>query len=196
MERELMLTGIGGQGVQLAAQILARAATLEDRHVLLFGVYGGAMRGGNTDSTLVVADAPIEAPPIVSSTWSALAMHHEFWEPVRAKLRPGGVVLVNSTLFEGEVDGSTHRVIEVPATQLAADLGSPLTASMVMIGAYAGATGLVGLNSLVEAMKQSVPPYRQQHVQNNAKALETGFERAPRGAAPAWNGGDSQGGTA
>jgi len=41
MERELMLTGIGGQGVQLAAQVIARAATLEGRSVMFFGVYGG-----------------------------------------------------------------------------------------------------------------------------------------------------------
>ena len=73
-----MLTGIGGQGVQLAAQVLARAAMVEERQVMLLGTYGGTMRGGNTDSTLVVADAPIEAPPIVSRTWAVIAMHHRF----------------------------------------------------------------------------------------------------------------------
>ena len=66
MERELLITGIGGQGVQLAAQVLARAATLEGREVMYLGLYGGMMRGGNTDSTVVVADAPIIAPPVVS----------------------------------------------------------------------------------------------------------------------------------
>ena len=92
MEREITLTGIGGQGIQLGAQVLARAAALEDREVLLFGSYGGTMRGGPTDSTLVVGDGPISAPPIVSQTWSAIAMHHEFWEPVARKLGPGSVV--------------------------------------------------------------------------------------------------------
>ena len=56
MEREVLLTGIGGQGVQLAAQVLAHAALDEGRDVQLFGAYGGMMRGGNTDATLVVAD--------------------------------------------------------------------------------------------------------------------------------------------
>src|SRR5690606_41928167 len=46
-EREVMWTGIGGQGVQLAATILARAATLEGREVMSLGTYGGTMRGGN-----------------------------------------------------------------------------------------------------------------------------------------------------
>src|SRR5262245_49232650 len=84
MERELMITGIGGQGVQLAAQVLARAAMLDGREVMYLGVYGGMMRGGNTDSTVVVADSPIEAPPVVSHTWSAIALHDEFWAPVAA----------------------------------------------------------------------------------------------------------------
>ena len=59
MEREVLITGIGGQGVQLAAQVLARAATLEGREVMYLGLYGGMMRGGNTDSTVVVGDGPI-----------------------------------------------------------------------------------------------------------------------------------------
>ena len=63
MEREVLFTGVGGQGVQLAAQTLARAAALEGREVMLFGVYGGTMRGGNTDSTIVIGDAPIQAAP-------------------------------------------------------------------------------------------------------------------------------------
>ena len=70
-EREVLLTGIGGQGVQLAAQVLARAGVRDGRHVLLFGVYGGAMRGMNTDATVVVADAPVEAPAEIVRTLAA-----------------------------------------------------------------------------------------------------------------------------
>jgi Pyruvate/2-oxoacid:ferredoxin oxidoreductase gamma subunit len=186
MEREVILTGIGGQGVQLAAQVLARAAVLEGRQVMLLGTYGGSMRGGNTDSTLVVADAPIAAPPIVSRAWSALAMHHRFWAPVRAKLRPGAVVVVNASLFEGELDRRTQRVFEIPATELAAELGSPLAAAMVLVGAFASLTSLVGLEALVAGMRESLPPYRRQHVESNEKALRAGFGLAKPAAAPAW----------
>ena len=85
-EREVLLTGIGGQGVQLAAQVLARAAALEGRSVMLFGVYSGVMRGGNTDATVVVADGPVQAPPIVSAAWSAIALHSRFWEPLATSI--------------------------------------------------------------------------------------------------------------
>ena len=63
-EREVMITGMGGQGVQLAAQVLAQGATIEGRNVQLFGVYGGMMRGGNTDASVVIGDGPILAPPL------------------------------------------------------------------------------------------------------------------------------------
>ena len=107
------ITGIGGQGVQLAAQVLARAATLEGREVMYLGLYGGMMRGGNTDSTVVVADAPIAAPPVVSRAWSAIAMHDEYWAPVEAKLRPGGLVLVNDATFTQRRRAPTSRVHRV-----------------------------------------------------------------------------------
>ena len=187
MEREIMFTGIGGQGVQLSAQILARAAVREGRHVMTLGTYGGTMRGGNTENTVVVADEPIVAPPIVARTWSALAMHHRYWDEVQRKLRPDAVVVLNSSLFEGDVDRDACRVFDVPATAMASDLGGPMAASQVLLGAYARLTGLAGIESLVEAMRESVPAYRQEHLETNERALRAGFDAAPDQAAPAWS---------
>src|SRR5438105_2738310 len=140
MERELLITGIGGQGVQLAAQVIARAATLEDRHVTFLGLYGGMMRGGNTDSTIVIADAPIESPPVVSHAWSAIAMHDEFWAPVEAKLRAGGLVLVNDATFHAPVRDDVE-VVRLRASEVASERGNAMGGAMVMIGAYTALTG-------------------------------------------------------
>ena len=181
-----MMTGIGGQGVQLAAQILARAAVAEGREVMLFGTYGGMMRGGNTDASLVVGDGPIETPPTIAHAWSAVIMHHEYWEPVLQRLRPNAVVLVNTTVFDFSVDWSRYRLVEVPASDVAVDVGSVQAASMVMIGAYAAATGVVRLVSLIEAVEQSLPSYRAQHRARNVTALRAGHGLVPADIAPAW----------
>jgi Pyruvate/2-oxoacid:ferredoxin oxidoreductase gamma subunit len=186
MERELLITGMGGQGVQLAAQVIARGATLEGRHVMLFGVYGGAMRGMNTDGTVVVGDAPLQAPPLVSHTWSAVAMHDKFWTPVEPKVRQGGLVLVNEATFETPLDEDRYRVLRVAATDMAIELGNEMGGSMVMVGAYIGVTGLVGLDATVEAMRQSIPSYRRQHIQANEVAIRAGFETVEPLAFPAW----------
>jgi 2-oxoglutarate ferredoxin oxidoreductase subunit gamma len=185
MEREILVTGIGGQGVQLAAQVLARAATLEGREVTYLGIYGGMMRGGNTDSTVVVADAPILAPPVVSHAWAAIAMHDDYWPDVEAKLRPGGLALLNDSTFTSAVrtDVAVHRV---PATTVAADLGTPLSGALVMLAAFCALTGLVTTESLVDAMRASIPSYRTQHIDANERALRAGTQLVTAGEVPAW----------
>jgi Pyruvate/2-oxoacid:ferredoxin oxidoreductase gamma subunit len=186
-EREVLLTGIGGQGVQLAAQVLAHAAVLEDRNVLLFGVYGGAMRGMNTDGTVVIGDGPIHAPPLLSHAWAAIAMHDRYWAPVAPKLRDGGVVVVNDTTFATVLDEDRYHAFRVRGSELAAEVGNELSASMVVLGAAVAITGLVGLDTLVAAMHESVPAYRRQHLEVNEAALRAGFGAVEPLVVPAWS---------
>jgi Pyruvate/2-oxoacid:ferredoxin oxidoreductase gamma subunit len=195
VERELMMTGIGGQGIQLAAHLLARAALADGREVQLFGSYGGMMRGGETEATVIVADGAIESPPTISRTWSAIVMHHEHAGPTCRRLRPEGVVLVNSTVVGNRLPElalgagpQAPMVIELPATEMAGEAGSLMAASMVMLGAYATVTGLVGLGSLVSALPEALPSYRRQHVELNEAALRAGHDAATSGLAPAWHG--------
>jgi Pyruvate/2-oxoacid:ferredoxin oxidoreductase gamma subunit len=180
LERELLLTGIGGQGVQLAAQILAKAAITAGRDVQVFGSYGGMMRGGNTDATVVVGDGPIQAPPTVTNAWSAVLVHPDFAPPTLARVRPDGLVLFNATLFE-----SAPRVgaLGVPATSLG---GAPVNASLVMLGAYLAITGMVGLDLALAAVDDALPSYRKQHVPGCRQALRTGYDAAPEARLDAW----------
>lgn len=186
MEREVLLTGIGGQGIQLAAQIVARAALAEGREVISLGTYGGSMRGGSTDATLLVGQGPISSPPIVSRSWAGVGAHPAHWPAVRAKLRAGGLAVWNADLFRDAAAAGAAHALPVPATSLAASLGAPQALSLVLIGALAGASGLVGLDALVAAMEAALPPYRRQHAAKNAEALRLGFDAAPAGRVPAW----------
>ena len=77
-------------------------------------------------------------------------------------------------------------MVEIPATDLAVDLGNIMTASMVMLGAYVAATDLVSLDALDAAVAESLPPYRTQHVALNVAALAAGCDAAPTRIAPAW----------
>jgi 2-oxoglutarate ferredoxin oxidoreductase subunit gamma len=174
VERQVLLTGIGGQGVQLAAQVLAGAALSEGRDVQLFGSYGGMMRGGSTDATLVVADDRVESPPTVGSAWAAVVLHHEYATPTLRRVRDGGIVLVNTTVVEGALEDANLTVVEVPASDLALDAGNVLAAAMVMLGALSTSTRVVSLDALRIAARSSVPAYRTQHRELNERALEIG----------------------
>jgi len=186
VERELLVTGIGGQGVQLATQVLARALTLEGRYVMSLGTYGGTMRGGNTDASLVFADRPISSPPIVASAWSGLIMHHRFWEGTRGRLQPRAVLVVNAPIFDPDIDLSRFQPHAVPAVEIATAQGSPLAAAMVMIGAYAGLTGATSLEAMIAALEQSLPSYRRKLFDTNVAALKAGHAHVPANVHPAW----------
>jgi Pyruvate/2-oxoacid:ferredoxin oxidoreductase gamma subunit len=69
-------------------------------------------------------------------------------------------------------------VVRVPATERAVELGHALGGSMVMAGAYASLSGVVGIDALVEGMRESIPSYRTQHISANETALRAGWELA------------------
>ena len=186
MQVEVLLTGIGGQGIQLSAKTLALAAVAEGRQAMMCGQYAGAMRGGQTDATVVVADGPLRALPILPSAWSAFVMSAEYWEPTRARIRPGGIAVANGSLIGDELPHDGIELFLVPAGRIATELSAPMSASYVLLGAYAAITGVVGVDALVGAMKEMVPSYRTQHLAANEAALRAGAEAGPEAAAPAW----------
>lgn len=187
MEREVLLTGIGGQGVQLAARTLAVSAISVGREVMVFGTYGGSMRGGNTDATVVLADSPVRTPPTVTAAWFGLGMHHDYWDSVAARLRPGGLAVIDSSVFKGDVGIADFQVLEVEASQTAIELGAPMAGSMVVLGALSAATGLIAIEALTAAAHEVLPPYRARHAEANAKAIEAGAALVPDRLVDAWS---------
>jgi Pyruvate/2-oxoacid:ferredoxin oxidoreductase gamma subunit len=187
VEREILFTGIGGQGVQLAANVLAHAALEEGHDVQVFGSYGGMMRGGNTDAVLVVADAPIQSPPTVDAAWAAVLMHPDYAAPTLARLRSDGVALRNAPLWDGPLTDVGGAVIDVAASDLAVGVGHVMAASIVMLGALAALTHLVALDALSAGVRACIPPYRAQHIDLNERALAVGASAVvPVAAFDAW----------
>lgn len=194
-EREVLWTGIGGQGVQLAATILARAGTLEGLEVMSLGTYGGTMRGGNTDATVVLANRPITSPPIVPRAWAAVVAHPRFFDPIRPKLRKDSLVVVNAEILEqplfgpSDVSPATPRpahLLEIQATTLAREADAPNAAALVLLAAFATATGIVSQASLAEALANSLPAYRSQFLESNRRALAAGASAVAAQSVPAW----------
>jgi Pyruvate/2-oxoacid:ferredoxin oxidoreductase gamma subunit len=177
MEREILFTGIGGQGIQLMTKVLANAAAREGRYAMVFGVYHGAMRGSPSDTTLVLGTEPIEAPPIVPACWSVVAMHPASLPPLLAKLRPGGLFFANEPLVEHAAAAGVTR-IAVPATRLAERAGNLMGAGMIMLGAFVAHTGVVALEAVVDAMRAALPAHRARMADANEGLLRLGAEHA------------------
>ena len=183
MEFAFFVSGVGGQGVQLMCKVMALAATAENRYAMLSSDYGGQMRGGSSLGTVVVGNNRLRALPVVPKANSAIALHHLYWELTAPKLRPNSLIVVESSMADELKKKDGHRVITVPAIKLAVEIGNPMSMGLIMLGAYNAITGLVSLDSLVDAMKELVPSYRRQHIETNERALRIGAENAPVGAA-------------
>jgi Pyruvate/2-oxoacid:ferredoxin oxidoreductase gamma subunit len=174
MEREIFFSGIGGQGVQLAARTLALAAVAEGREVLSFGTYGGSMRGGPTDATIVIGDGPILSSPIVDNAGAILLMHHHSWPELKPKMRDGATIVVDISVFRGEVDFPGGHIVPIDATGHATALGIQRAGAMLALGAFAAVTGAVALATLLEVARSVLPSYRSQHIEANDRAIRAG----------------------
>ena len=82
------------------------------------------MRGGNTDATLVLGTERLITPPTVSRAWAAIMLHHEYWPDAQARLEPGGIVVVDRSVFHGEIERDDLIVVDVEATDTAIDIGN------------------------------------------------------------------------
>ena len=187
LEREILLSGIGGQGIQLAAKSLAVAAMREGRRVLMFGTYGGEMRGGDTEATVVVGAGSLLTPPVIDFAWAGLAMHSMGWPRMAAKLRPGGLVVINTSVFEDtvEYDGT---VIPLAVTGMATAAAMQQAGAMVALGAFTAATRIVRIETLHTIAEEVLPPYRRQFAAANRRALTMGYEAVADRLCPAWTG--------
>ena len=173
-EREVIVTGIGGQGIQLLAKTLALAATREGKHAMLAADYGGEMRGGPSKACVVVGDAPLRALPVLASAWSAIVAHHRYSEPALARVRTQGPVVVNAPLVDPATVRPDLRVYTVDAGRIAIEASAPQAVGFVLLGAYNAVAKLVEPAALVVAMEELLPPYRRQHAPANARALDAG----------------------
>jgi Pyruvate/2-oxoacid:ferredoxin oxidoreductase gamma subunit len=190
MERAIAMTGLGGQGIQLVAKLLAEGAMREGRQVMMFGIFMGMIRGGSSDSTVVLADDEIASPPLVPECWGVVAMHPDGLAKLATKVRPGAVLVRNAATVTRAPDWDGVRDVAVPVSDLAKELGQPLGAGMIALGALAAVTGIVAVPSLVDALAAVLPPHRQQHVAANRVCLERGAtwvgDQGLAGVSTAW----------
>lgn len=173
MRHEVILAGFGGQGMMLAGQLLAYAGMLEKKKVSWYPSYGPEMRGGTANCTVVVADDEVGSP-VVSHATAVVAMNRPSLERFEETLRPGAVLLYNSTLIDVAPRRTDIQAIAVPANALADQLGDKRVANMVMLGALLAVTGAVKAESVVASLRKTLPARRQDLIPLNERALSEG----------------------
>ena len=175
MEAQFLIAGFGGQGVLLIGQLLAKAAMHEGMNVSWMPSYGPEMRGGEANCAVVISDEPIGSP-LVTEIPIAVIMNKPSMIKFTPAMEAGGVMLYNSSLIDIVPDRTDITAIPVDCNSIAEELGNSRTANMVMLGAILARTGIVSIDSAIEALKMTFGPKKEHLLPINRQAMERGAE--------------------
>ncbi len=173
MQKEVILAGFGGQGILSGGQIIAHAAMVQGLNVTYFPSYGGEVRGGTANCTVVISEKKIGSP-VVNRPLSAIILNPPSLDRFGPAVKPSGHIFVNSSLISRKLDRNDAEVFYVPANELARGLGDERMATLVMVGAYIGKTGVVSIDSMREALKYFFSKSKNSLVDLNEKAILAG----------------------
>ena len=177
MQQETIISGFGGQGTLFAGQVWAYAAMDTGKHVTWLPSYGPEMRGGKARCTVIVGDEPIGAPQVRRPT-SAIVLNIPSFEFLEPLVKPDGVLVVNSSLVPEKSERTDIKVVYVPATELAIELGDIRLANAICLGALARATGVTTTDELAAALEAHLPERHRNVLPLNFEALKKGAEFA------------------
>ncbi len=177
MKKEVILSGFGGQGVMSIGKNLVEAAVEEDLEASWVPSYGPEMRGGTANCTVIISDGRIGAP-LVERPSEVIAMNRAALAKFEEAAAPGGTVFVNSSIVPDQVQRTDVQAVYVPCDEIAAELGNPKVANMVMLGSYVAATKVLRPDTIQRMIHEMFTGPKAKLVPLNLEALRRGMECA------------------
>ncbi|MDR0906141.1 MAG: 2-oxoacid:acceptor oxidoreductase family protein [Oscillospiraceae bacterium] len=150
---KLFFAGSGGQGIILMGQMVTYAAMFEDKATTYYPSYGPEMRGGTANCTVIVSDKDVSSPLIYEAD-CVIAMNLPSLIKFESLVKPGGTLLINSSIVDQKATRTDITVLYVPTAEIAKEIGNPRGANMVMLGAAIRATNVVAQETIERVMRE------------------------------------------
>jgi 2-oxoglutarate ferredoxin oxidoreductase subunit gamma len=176
MQSEVMFAGFGGQGILLSAKILAHTAMEAGCEVVWIPSYGPEMRGGTAYCMVIMSDRPIGSP-IVKNPGHLVAMNRPSLEKFAPLVKPGGVIMINSSLIPVRSEREDVDEIAIPVNEIAIEAGSVRSANIVALAAFVARSGLVSIDALRESVKKEFA-LKAKLIPLNMDAIDRGVQAA------------------
>lgn len=173
MQTEIILAGFGGQGILFGGMVLAYAAMDCEQNTTWIPSYGPEMRGGTANVTVIVSDEEIGSP-IVRKPEVAIVFNLPSMEKYEPLVKPGGVLVYNSSLIDSLPQRGDITYVPVPANEIAEELGGVKMANMVALGAMIGVTHLLPMTAINQALIDHLPASKRASLAANQQAIERG----------------------
>ena len=175
MTNKIILSGYGGQGVLSAGIMMAEAAMAEGYKVTFFPSYGAEMRGGTANCYVILSDREI-ASPVIASADTLIALNQPSFDKFLPRVKKDGLLILNSSGIKNEAGIGERKAVRVPVEGLALEkLGNAKTMNVIILGAFARATGLLKIEKLKTSIEEKFKRKGDKIVQLNFQALELGF---------------------
>jgi 2-oxoglutarate ferredoxin oxidoreductase subunit gamma len=172
---EIRISGLGGQGVVLAGQILGRAAVYDGKNAVQTQSYGAEARGSAAKSEVIISDGEIGFPAFRKCD-VLIAMSQTAVDKHTKDLKKDGTLIVDSNTVTS-IPEVKAGIFKVPATRTAeATFGAKIYANMIMLGALTKITKMVSEKAFVKAIKATVSA---KTVEMNIHAYEKGLTLTP-----------------
>lgn len=189
MKIDIVLAGVGGQGILSIATILGVAALKEGLNIKQAEVHGMSQRGGDVQSTLRISSYPIHSD-LIPSGKADLIVSLEPMEALRylPSLSPEGWIVTSSAPFvnipnypqseeiENELNKSKN-VISFDMEALAKEVASPRSSNMVLLGASSHFIEITS-DKIEDAIKSVFSSKGKAIVESNLKAFRAGRQKA------------------
>ena len=192
MKTDIILAGVGGQGILSIATILGAAALEENLYLKQAEVHGMSQRGGDVQSNLRISDAPV-ASDLIPPGGADLIVSLEPMEALRylPYLAKEGVVVTNTVPFvnipdypeEERVMNELHSLPHVVAFDMdavAKEVASPRSSNMVLLGACAPFVKGLEKEKIEQGIRNVFGRKGEAIVESNIKAFRAGWELATK----------------
>ena len=177
MMKQFIFAGFGGQGMLLIGKFVAMACMLDGKHVSWLPSYGPEMRGGTANCSVIVSDEEVGSP-LVDMADVIVAMNLPSLLKFESKVKPGGVLVVNQSLIDRKVERDDIQVVYCDANRIAEEVGNPKGANVAILGAMMAKEPVVGLDTMIEAIRIELGEKKARFLEGNTKALLAGMEAA------------------
>jgi 2-oxoglutarate ferredoxin oxidoreductase subunit gamma len=153
---EIRITGFGGQGVVLAGHIIGHACAVNGgKHATMIQSFGPEARGSACSTTLAVSDTEV-LYPYIGRPDIFVVMSGEGYDKFGGELKDDGILVYERDLVKVEPKEG-QKAFGVSSTRLAEDLGRAIVQNIVMLGFFAAATEIVPVETMRQAVEESVP---------------------------------------
>jgi 2-oxoglutarate ferredoxin oxidoreductase subunit gamma len=172
---ELIVAGFGGQGVLSLGMTLAYAGMVENKEISWMPSYGPEMRGGTANCITIISEKKISSP-IISLFDSAIVLNQPSMDKFAPRVKPGGILLYESSNIFKPSTRTDIEIIGIPATTEALTMKNAKIMNMIILGAYLELRPVVKNESILEALKKVLPEKYHHLLDINRQALERGEE--------------------